>query len=206
VKIRLQFGILIVLLAFFGTLVEQPIVPNQQIVVHFSDQNISDLDTEKTILNIQEELQRIGAKHVQIGCDAQGQLKITYYSESDVELIQNLLLQENFKVSFNSNQDKSSNPSEQKVVKDYELNISEIQKDTHNDWGFEGTEVVEFNQKTDHPHNDFKVKAFAKYINTSHTIFENTTETEMYAVVIISNNNTHKIPEVRAGPNAARII
>ena len=143
---------------------------------------------------------------MQIGCDAQGQLKITYYSESDVELIQNLLLQENFKVSFNSNQDKSSNPSEQKVVKDYELNISEIQKDTHNDWGFEGTEVVEFNQKTDHPHNDFKVKAFAKYINTSHTIFENTTETEMYAVVIISNNNTHKIPEVRAGPNAARII
>ena len=122
-KIRLQFGILIVLLAFFGTLVEQPIVPNQQIVVHFSDQNISDLDTEKTILNIQEELQRIGAKHVQIGYDAQGQLKITYYSESDVELIQNLLLQENFKVSFNTNQDKSSDPSEQKDVKDYELNI-----------------------------------------------------------------------------------
>ena len=206
-KIRLQFGILIVLLAFFGTLVEQPIVPNQQIVVHFSDQNISDLDTEKTILNIQEELQRIGAKHVQIGYDAQGQLKITYYSESDVELIQNLLLQENFKVSFNTNQDKSSDPSEQKDVKDYELNISEIQKDTHNnDWGFEGTEVVEFNQKTDHPHNDFKVKAFAKYINTSQTIFENATEIEMYAVVIISNNNTHEIPEVRAGPNATRII
>ena len=51
-----------------------------------------------------------------------------------------------------------------------------------------------------------KQKDYSFYIISLDTIFENTTETEMYAVVIISNNNTHKIPEVRAGPNAARII
>ena len=202
-KTKLHFGIIVVLLAFLGTFLEQPTVPNQQIVIQFSDQAITLQDTENAIDKIQDKLQSIGVTQIQIGQYQGGQLRITYHSDTDVAHIQNILFKaEDFDIAYNATQEQSNNFPEKRHLKDYELNISEISSSSDFNWDFEGTQVTEVNQKTDHS-NTLKVsysgcnilkKQYSSAINTA--VFVNNT------IAIAINHLAYKIPEVRAGPIA----
>lgn len=207
-KTKLNFGILVILLAFLGTYLEQITVPNQQIVVQFSDKDISSEATENAIEVIQNRLQSIGVEYIEIGQNKDGQLKITYYSDTDVEFIQAILSkEEGLKFAFKPGDKKTTNSSENKNVKDYELNISEIQNSNHTNWDFERTEVVELNQKTDHSHN-LKVNASGGHIGArqSNRLIEVALEINNSVPIVIINHLSYKIPEVRAGPSANGII
>jgi len=200
-KTKLHFGIIVLLLAFLGTFLEQSTIPNQQIIIQFSDQAITLQDTENAIGKIQDKLQSIGVTQIQIGQYQGGQLRITYHSDRDVAHIQNILFKaEDFDIAYNAAQEQSNNFPEKRHLKDYELNISEISSSSDFNWDFEGTQVTEVNQKTDHS-NTLKVSCSGGNILTkqyngaiSTAVFVNNT------IAIAINHLAYKIPEVRAGP------
>ena len=202
-KTKLHFGILVVLLAFIGTYVERNTLPNQQIVIQFSDSEVSSEDTEKALKAIQTKLESVGVTHIQIGKKENGQLKIVYHSDTDVEHIQNVLFKtNNFKLAYQSQQDSSNQFPEHHSADDYKLNISEIKTDSGSDWGFEDAQIVEINQKTDRlsfpQSNNFSNTVSIQQTNCIYTIAILVINT----VAIAIDNHSYKIPEVRAGPTA----
>ncbi|WP_405572726.1 hypothetical protein [Winogradskyella sp. Asnod2-B02-A] len=200
-KIKLHFAIVVVILAFLGAFMDQKTVPNQQIVVQFLDKSVSIEDSEKAIESIQYKLQSIGVTHIQIGQNRDGQLRITYHSDSEVSQIQDVLFKaDGFDIAYHTSQQHSNNFPKDKEAKDYELNISEIKSDSNFNWDFEGTQVTEVNQKTDHS-NQLQVNYSGKPFNTKPV-------NNIVNVAVAANNTvvnaigrlSYKIPEVRAGP------
>ena len=200
-KIKMQIGVIVILLAFLGTYIEQITIPNQQIVIQFSDTNISSENAENTIETVRQQLQSIGVTHIQIGEHEGGQLKITYYSDAKVERIQNILSkEEGFKFAYGPDHSNSNDFPENRSVKDYELNISEIQNNSNTNWDFEGIQIVELNQKSDRFDN-LKVNTTGERINTkqSNSIVKVAMQINNSVATAI-DNISYKIPEVRAGP------
>lgn len=202
-KTKLYFGILALILAFLSTFIEQTTVPNQQIVIQFSDKTISTEETENTIEAIEFKLHSIGVTQIQIGKNDNGQLRITYHSNTDVKYIKDTLFNsEDFNIAFNSQHNQSNNYPEQENIKDYELNISEIKTSNHINWDFEGTQVAEINQKTDHS-NNLKVDYFGNQSDNKQTNDRiNVAVLVTNSVAIAKGNNSYKTPEVRAGPTS----
>lgn len=206
-KIKLHFGLLVILLAFLGTYLDQTTAPNQQIVIQFSDEDISKEDADITIEIVKQQLQSIGVNLIRIDQNNNGQLKIIYYSESDVSKIQRLLLKEHdFKFTYDSDYNSNSDVPKDERIKDYELNISEIHNASNINWDFERTEIVQFNQKSDHSDNPkiktsgYYPKEKSKSNKISVAIKINT------AIACTIDCQSYKIPEVRAGPNALGVI
>lgn len=200
-KTKLHFGLITVLLAFLITFFEQNSVPNQQIVIQFSNDAISVADTEHTIESIQNKLQSIGVTQIHIGQSKSGQLRITYFSKEDVADIKKALFNaEDFHFAYNALGHPSKDFPNDYNVTDYELNVSEIKTSTSNTWDFEGTEVAEFNPKSDHS-NTLKVHDSGNQVYSELNNHIINTIVEAYKVAaILSNNSSYKIPEVRAGP------
>ncbi len=202
-KSKLHFGILIVLFIFLGRYVESTVSANQQIVIQFSDTDISTNNVQSTIETIQKKLQKIGAEHIKVGHHQDGQLKITYYSSDNVEQIKKILSKEqDLKFAFSST-GNSNNLPKQEDPKDYQLNISEIQNSGNsNNWDFEGVEVVELNHKSDR-FNNLKVNTTGSLINS-----ELTNDLVWFSVKLFSidkftiDYHSYKTPEVRAAPMA----
>jgi len=202
-KTKLHFGILIVLLAFFGRYLEQSTTPNQQIVIQFSDENISDEDAVATLATIQKRLEIAGAVQIKIGQTENGNLIITYHSDAEVYHIQSILLDDKgLELSYQSNSTNSQDIPNQEQSKDYELNISEIQNVSHVNWDFQVVECIELNQKTDWP-NKVKVNATGDTVNSD---YSNTNFRVVFkinnSVALAIDNGSCIIPEVRAGPTS----
>lgn len=196
-----------VLLVFLGTYLEQSTVPNQQIVIQFSDTDISSEDAESTIEIVKKQLQSLGVTNIKIGQHESGILKITYYSVAPIDRIQNILSKEDgYKFDYESENNNSNHLPSKRNSKNYELNISEIQSNKCVNWGFEGIQIVELNQKSDRYDNP-KVNSYTKELNTEH-------HNGLVNVAIKTNNTiaialdkiAYKIPEGRAGPTSNGII
>ena len=200
-RTKLHFGLIVILLAFLGTYLEQNTLPNQQIVIQFSDTDISAEDTENAIETIQNKLHSIGVTRIQIGHSRDGQLRILYHSNTDVGYIQKALYNvEDLNIAYNSGQDNSEDFPEPKDQKDYELNISEIKSSTNINWDFERTQIVEVNQKTDRWLYS-KTYSFGRHLQNIERYYDHN------VALLISNHARivigtiyDIIPEVRAGP------
>ncbi|WP_299115153.1 hypothetical protein [uncultured Winogradskyella sp.] len=201
-KTKLHFGILIILMTFLGRYLESSVVHNQQIVVQFSDLQITKSESQEAIEAIQLKLKTIGVKDIQVGQNQKGQLKITYYSETDIQHIKDVLSDgKDFELAYNVNRDYPNNPLEQKHTKDYELNISEINNSNTNTWDFEGVKTIELHHKSDRFNNlkDYNANTQFKLRTLDHLIKVRVKYSHNIALVI--DNGSYKIPEVRAGPN-----
>lgn len=181
---------------------QQAPVPNQEIVLRFTDAKVSSQETQRTIAIIKKQLLSIGIATIHVKKQENGSLKITYFSETDVANIKKILSEEKDLAHgfIASNEDgnpiKSPSPNH---PKNYNLDIFEIQKqDT--DSGFSGKYAVVFKQDTNRFFNvtptissnkiDFAAEVASK--KKSYIFYKNT--------AIILEDTSHKIPEVRAGP------
>lgn len=206
-KIKWQIGIIVLFIAFLGTYLEDTIVPNQQIVIQFSDINISSEDAENTIEAVKEQLQNIGVSHINIGQHADGKLRITYYSDADVSRIQNILFKENhFRFSYQTDKNDPIDFPESKNVNDYEINISKIKDEVHANWGFEGIQIVELNHKSDRFNNPTdnlsgKYSDLEKYNAQVRVAIQVNS-----SITLTVDNILYIIPEVRAGPVKVEFI
>ena len=200
-KMKLHLGVVIVLLMFLGTYIEHNLVPNQQIVIQFSNHQITSKEANSAVEVLKQQLKEIGAEKLEIGQFNSGQLTITYYSDTDVMSIQKVLTNEeslvlNYLLENESDDDK--NPGKEEL---YKFNVSEIQDSPINNWDFEGTEVTELNHKSDRYYFPK-----LKYSSTKEDI-ENHSFKEFLRLKITSiyhfnkSKFAHQIPQVRAGPS-----
>lgn len=201
-RTKLHFGIIIVLLTFLGRFIDTPATPNQEITVQFSDANVSEIEVQNALRDIQQKLQKIGAESLFVGHDKKGNLKISYYSATDAQSIEQILTNSSdFSFLFGIGPNNSNQNSDKGDFQDYKLNVSEIQKKNQkNDWDFDGVQIVEHNQKSDR-FNNFKKDSSAllkqsaalhKLVKTAYKVNSDTS--------YLYGENTHEIPEVRAGP------
>lgn len=201
-KIRLHFGLIVVLIAFLGTYLETSTMPNQQIVIEFLDRDIAEDASKSTINSVKKQLERLGAALIKIDKNDVGQLVITYYSETDVEHIQKVLSNANdIKLAYESENKGATNVPQDKKNNAYKLDISEIQNSNPINWNFERTEIVELKLKSDHSHN-FKENSSGQHVDENAISSKiRVAQQNNNSVSFTINEQSYKIPEVRAGPN-----
>ena len=199
-KLKMHLGFVIALFMFLGTYIEHNTTPNQQILIQFSDHQITSAEANSTVETLTSQLKELGVEKIRIGHFSNGQLKITYYSEEDVVSIQKVLLEiDNISLGYTSESESSDplNSNKEDLVK---LNVSEIQNKTNNSWDFEGTEVAELNHKSD--------RYYFPKLKTNRSQ-ENIVDQSLHlqSKLIVTNTFSftkekfaYQIPEVRAGP------
>ena len=199
-KIKLNLGVVMVILMFLGTYIEHNLVPNQQIVIQFSNHQITSEEANSAAEALKQQLKDIGAKKLDIGEFNSGQLTITYYSDTDVMRIQKVLTDDDLVLDYsleNESNDKSI-PEKEEL---YKFNVSEIQDSPINNWDFEGTLVTELNHKSDRYYFPKLKYSFTKEDIENHS-FKECLRLKIPSIYHFNKSKfAHRIPQVRAGPS-----
>ncbi|RCT55968.1 hypothetical protein [Winogradskyella sp. KYW1333] len=199
-KIKLHLGVVMVILMFLGTYIEHNLVPNQQIVIQFSNHQITSEEANSAAEALKQQLKDIGAKKLDIGEFNSGQLTITYYSDTDVMRIQKVLTDDDLVLDYsleNQSNDKSI-PEKEEL---YKFNVSEIQDSPINNWDFEGTLVTELNHKSDRYYFPKLKYSFTKEDIENHS-FKECLRLKIPSIYHFNKSKfAHRIPQVRAGPS-----
>ena len=203
-KPRWYISTLIIILALIGVVSEPQIsVPNQEIVLQFTDLTISTEETQNTLAIVKKQLQDLGVENIQIEGLEAGSVKITYYSESEVDTIKQSLSQEK-KLTldytpFNKEERESKLPSDKNTIA-YNLDVHEIQKNHDANWDLNGTPVQELKTKSNH---FFNYNVFASF-NDADVHEQESVSKIAYKVnqnmAMAIDDASRSIPEVRAGP------
>ena len=203
-RTKLHFGIIIVLLAFLGRFIDTPATPNQEITIQFSDANVSEIEAQNTLRDIQQKLQRIGAENLLIVKDDSGSFKIAYYSVTDAQSIEQILTDSSeFSFLLGVDTNNSNKNSDKDALKDYKLNVSEIQKkDQKSDWDFDRVQITEHNQKSDR-FNKLEKDVFSCFYQPD-VVQKLVKATFRFnsGVFYLEEKKSYQTPEVRAGPVA----
>jgi hypothetical protein len=199
---RWYISILIITLTFLGGIAstQQVATPNQEIVLQFSSENVSLQDTLNAITSVKQQLEFAGVNAIKVQTLQGGQLKITYFSNSDVEDIKTLLSKEYALdlgyLSQGNNQNKT--PSEEKKIK-YNFDVYEIEQ-ADNISELEGKLALEPKVENDRIFNsNVLVSAEEIDIDAKENI-EKIAYKLSRTIAIAIDNHSYKIPEVRAGP------
>jgi preprotein translocase subunit SecD len=193
----------IIILTLLGAVSQQQtVIPNQEIVLQFTDAEVTPEEVKNTIAIVKQQLQDLGVNNIQVKESEHGKLKITYYSDSDVASIKETFSKEDkLKVDFNShNQNESSNkfPIDGNTIS-YNLDVYEIHNGNDIEWNLNGLSVVEFDTKNDRffdPNSSF-------YFNPIEVSEDNSIKLTYKVrknIALAIDDILHKIPEVRAGP------
>jgi hypothetical protein len=182
---------------------QQIVVPNQEIVLQFTDSAVTSDDIENTIATVKKQLQAIGANNIQVKKAENGKLKITYFTDVDLAGIKKSFsddgdLDINFK-THNTGHDSDEFPSDENNIA-YNLNVYEIQNGQDADWDLNGISVKNIDSKSDRfsdPNSNF-------FLNNESPSKEDNLEKITYKVrtniALAIDDILYKIPEVRAGP------
>ena len=182
---------------------DQAVIPNQEIVLQFTNVEVSNDDIEHTITIVKKQLQDLGANAIHVYEAGYGHLKITYYSDADIDSIKKIFSKEN-KLEIDYTAQNRRNQSNKIPLEDnnigYNLNIYEIQKGNDVDWDFNGINVLELKAKND---RFFEPNLYITF-NRLDVSRDDKVEKEAFKarknIEISTDNTLHKIPEVRAGP------
>lgn len=195
----------VVLLTLLGVVCEKQIaVPNQEIVLEFTNKALTTQYTESTIAIVKKQLQDIGVVNIQVKKSKNGSLKLTYYSDADVKSIQNSFSKNKVLAAdflLQNESDKSSELPIDDTTVSCNIAVYEIQKNNKTGWDFNGVNVSELDLKSDHlfepsvcfSNLEFNIKNNNNAIKEALKVSRN--------IVVAINNTSHKIPEGRAGPN-----
>ena len=191
------FGALIVILTLFGVSQENLIVPNQEIVLQFSVAEVSSSQAQLAISSVKKQLETIGVSKVDIREEANGRLVISYYSDTTVANVKDILSTTTLAIDYASSEDTSSNlPIEQ----NFNLDVFEIIKSSDTGFGTTGKLIFELKQDYDRFSNP-NVYVSLSTINSSEKNVEIAVAYKLNSTIAIAINTIpHKIPEGRAGP------
>ena len=199
---RWYISILIITLTFLGSIAstQQIAAPNQEIVLQFSSINVSAEDTQKAITSVRQQLEIAGVNDIQVQTLEDGQLKISYYSNSDIDSIKDLLSNKcNLELGYVSHDNnQSTRPSEEKTIA-YNFEVYEIQQgDDVSE--LEGKLALETKVEDDRIFNPNLLVSAVEIDSDAKENIEKVAYKLCRTVSITIDNNSYKIPEVRAGP------
>ena len=180
---------------------EQSAVPNQKIVLQFSDSTITSNEIENTVAIVEKQLVDFGVDNIQIHEIENGQIKITYYSDADVLRIKNTLSKgENLAIDYSSS-NKEGHPKVPLSKDNYNLDVYKIQDAKDDNSGFDGKVAIELKLESDRFFNPtVNFHACFSEEKTIHTYTQIAYKVNTNIAIAI-DNTSYKIPEVRAGPN-----
>ena len=195
----------LIFIAVLGSVLgqQQTTIPNQEIVLQFSNEDISVTDSQHTIAIVEQELQRIGVAYIHVSEQEDGRLVISYYSKIDVESIKKMLsTQKELALGFVSS-DKNKKPlhfpSKDTSIR-YNLDVYEIQDGQNSFSNLGGKCAVELKSGQQRFLNpNFYIPTEAQYLVVSAQLLKANFSFQRY-VAIAKDYRSHKIPEVRAGP------
>jgi hypothetical protein len=200
---RRYIGALIIVLTFLGVVYQQQnTLPNQEIVLQFTDAKVTSVETQSIIAIVKEQLRNIGAKQIQVKSTDEGTLKITYYSTSNVRSIKRILSEKNALVlDYNTNnrdRETSHFPFESSAIS-YNFNVYEIQKGNNADWKFVENNILQIKSDNERLLNP---NVFVSIIDSDNKV-EHSYRIALKInrnIALAIDNTSHNIPEVRAGP------
>ena len=198
------FSTLIILFTLLGSVAhqEQSHIPNQEIVLQFTSDDISYDETQNAITNVKKQLHHLGINEILIGDVIDGVLTITYHSSIDIKSIKKSLLEKGMNLGNASvkNGSESLKSTSKENAQNYNLDIYEIQDDSKQNQGSAGKFVIVAKQDYDRYSNSNVVSNHNK-INVSETAKLAKLALKVYGSIAIKIDQTsHSIPEVRAGP------
>lgn len=202
-KMTRYFGTLLILFTLLGVYQNKNSEPNQEIVLKFSDSNISPDEAQKATDLVKSQLLEIGISAIRVQNLEKGQLKISYYTKRDIETIKKILSEEShIEIGYlfdNINKSNSNFPKNRKQ-KDYQLDVYEIHKNLDLESGLNGKYV--FNLKFDYDrflnpkvyflHHKIDSKDVSRMVGEAFKVVNN--------IADAIDNSTGNIPEGRAGP------
>lgn len=196
---------LVIILALLGGVAtqEQNQAPNQEIVLQFSNATISNDDAQHAIATVKQKLQAIGVHNITVEDFEHGHLKITYFSNTDVASIKKILSQE--ETLEIDNDIPFEVPSHKKDIT-YNLDVFEIQNGYDQAFHLSGKLGLEHKADNDRFSN---TNPYANTNRLDYSVFElkiNVAYRFHTYIGITIDHISHKIPEVRAGPNNLGMI
>lgn len=199
------FSVALIFIAVLGCILgqQQTTIPNQEIVLQFTNEDISLNDAQVTIDILEQELQRIGVAYIHVSEKEDGRLVISYFSKTDVQSIKKLLSSQKELalgfVSSEKNQKPLQFPSKDTII-GYNLDVYEIQDGQNSYLSLGGKCAVELKsgqQRFVNP--NFYMPTEEIYLIDSEQILKVNFSFQRY-IAIAKDYRSHKIPEVRAGP------
>ena len=163
------FGALIVILALFGVSQERLMLPNQEIVLQFSGDEVSSNQVNLAISNVKKQLETIGVSKVEISEQANGRLVISYYSDANIANVKSVLANKTT-IALNYTSTKNSDLPQFPKDNSYNLDVFEISKSS--DTGFGSTSKLFFELKQDY--DRFSNPNFNVYLPEINTSLKNT--------------------------------
>ena len=177
-------------------------LPNQEIIVEFNDDKVTNDQSQNAIASIKQQLQDFGVDNIQVRQVSNGNFRIVYHSSVAVESIKMALSSsENITKdisSLNLNHQKQSSDNNQKH---YNLDVYEIQGISV-DFDLTGSLTLETKYVYDRLVNSID---YSNVVDVNETIGDETLQIDFKrnrAIVLTIENTSHAIPEVRAGPNS----
>ncbi|MCR8668424.1 hypothetical protein NO995_12080 [Aestuariibaculum sp. M13] len=198
-RTKWYFGALIVLISFLGIYQNRTSEPNQEIVLQFTDVEVTSDEAHCAIQEVTSQLQAIGADAVQVKQLQNGEVVISYYSAADVASIKDLLSDDDSLNIGYSNTANNQFPSDDES-KTYKFDVFEIHKANDAPSGFGGKHMLSAKQDFDRFFNPY-----VYYFNTIQDVNNNGLTVEVALkvfrdIAVAIDNTTGNIPEVRAGP------
>lgn len=182
---------------------QQTTLPNQEIVLQFTNEDISLHEAQHTIGIVEQQLQSIGVAFIEVSEQEDGRLVISYYSKTNVESIKKMLsTQKELALGFVSSDDNKKPlqfPSKDTST-GYNLDVYEIQDGSTSFSNLGGKCAVELKSDQQRFLNpNFYIPAEDVNLVDSEQILKVNFSFQRY-IAIANNYRSHKIPEVRAGP------
>lgn len=190
----------VVILAFLSGVVTQQHIskPNQEIVLYFTNNTIDYDEVEEAISGIKSKLEAVGVSNIKVTRFDNDGFNITYHSTSKVSDIEQILL--NSDEVFLNKEHSSKEPTEESKTS-FNFDVYEIETVSDNDLNIRGVGTSP-SSKGDYKQN-LKTNAFANRVFSTYALYM---QKEITAYKFYNKNrfvfscNSHKIPEVRAGP------
>lgn len=194
-KIKWYISALIIVFAVLGMSQEQSVVPNQEVLLQFSNNKIDVSEKQEALLTVKQQLKSIGAKHIQVRELKNGTLKITYLSITNTANVEAAL--SNI-IDVESTKDGETPLNQDK--KTYNLDVYEILKANDSTSGIGDKFVFELKQEYVRFYNPNVVLYCVNIVNNETTNLVKVAYKINKSVASAIDNYSYKIPEVRAGP------
>ena len=183
-------------------------VPNQEIVLQFTNEGISLNEAQHTIDMVKQELLRIGVADIHVGEQEDGRLVISYYSKTNVKHIKKLLSSQKELALGLVSSEKNERPLQvpsRDTSKAFNLDIYEIQDGQYSFSNLGGKCAVEHKSGQQRFLNpNFYIASEDVYLADIASVLKVNFSFKRYTA-IGSDYRSHKIPEVRAGPLSERV-
>lgn len=192
--------VLVITTLLGGFYQDQYVAANQEIVLHYEDSHISNEVLQKTVSEVEHALIALGASQIEVVYDAEGKLKVLYYSDLPAAAIRSLIHSDEVAIDLNSQQSEIPVHEEQQsdIISFDVYELSEL-ADLEIDTNGTTSESPKFSKESfskEFVHNGFN-SALNNYQNELHQ-----TRLKIYTITSFGvQYKLHIIPEVRAGPS-----